>query len=140
MKVGTTAVKEIYFNHQDLTRINGEPIFAALHHMMLQLKASILSVLCTLGGCAYGYIGIILSTIVYTTLAPFTLSIVPVPLRPLNVTNSATQYQIAHTRVLHETATHTFSKYKLVQRVLIQQVLDALKVNFLTRLHERVTS
>ena len=76
MKVGTTNVRELYFEHQDLTRINSKLTFAVLHNMVLQLKVNTVSVLCTLGGGMYSYICII--PITHATLAPLTPFIVPV--------------------------------------------------------------
>ena len=107
--------------------------------MVLQLKANAVSVPCTLGSGAYRYIGIILSSIMYTTISPINLFIVPATPGPLNVVSNATQYQITHTTLLHETVNHIFHMYKLVQRALIQKVLEALEAKILARIRSRVT-
>ena len=120
MKVGTANVRELYFEQQDLTRINGKPTFAVIHNMVLQLKSNTVSVLCTLGGGAYRYIGIILPPVTYIAIAPMNILVVPAPPGPLNVANKTKQYQITHTTNLHETSTHTFYMYQLVQHTIIQ--------------------
>ena len=92
MKVGTANVRELYFEHQDLIRINGVPTFAALHNMFLQLKANAVSVTCMLSKGTCGHIGTILSPVTYATVDPMNPFIILVPLGPLNITNDATQY------------------------------------------------
>ena len=139
MMVGTSYVREFYFNRQDLTIINGEPMFAALHNMVLQLKSNTVSVLCMIGGGACRYTDIILSHVTYANIAPMNPFIVTAPLVPFNGMNNTTQYQITHATALNETATHTFCMYQLVQRALIQKVLEALKAKLLTRLRKNIT-
>ena len=56
----TMNVRELYFEHQDLMRINSEPMFDHLHRMLQEIKANVVSVPTSLGGGAHGYIGIIL--------------------------------------------------------------------------------
>ena len=97
MKFETENVRELYFEHQELTRINGGPMFITLHNMALRLKSNAISIPCTLGGGAYGYISIIMSPVTYATLAPFTPFIIIVPPESLNVADNAMQYQITHT-------------------------------------------
>ena len=113
-------------------------MFATLHNMMMQLKSNAVSIPYTIDG-VYEYIYSILSPVTYADLATMTPFIVPVPPGPLSAANNTTQYQIVHTTVLYKTATHTFRMYQLVQRALIQQVLEALKAKILTRLRSRVT-
>ena len=134
MKVGAANVRELYFKHQDLTRINGKQTLAALHNIALHLKINAGSILCTLCGGVYSYIGIGIFLVAYATTVPMNSFIVPDPLGPLNVTNNATQYQIALTTAFHEMATHTLRTYQLVQCAIIHQVLEALEAKYLTRL------
>ena len=114
MKIRATHVRKLYFEYQDLTQINGEPMFSTLHNMTLQLNSNTFSVPCTLGSCAYGFIGIILSPVTYATLALVYLFIVPAPPELLNVANKTTQYQIAHLTVQHKTVAHMYQTYQLV--------------------------
>ena len=94
MKVVTANFRELYFEHQDITRIDGESTFAALHNMVLQLKSNAVYGMGTLGDGVYGYIFIIMSPVTDATLDPLSLFIVPAPPGPINVTDNATQHEI----------------------------------------------
>ena len=60
------------------------------------------------GGEAHDFIGFMLSTPMYATLAHMTPFIIPVQPGPLCVSKGATQYQIALAKTLHEESTQTF--------------------------------
>ena len=90
MKAGTVNVRELYFEHQDLTQITGKPTFITIYNMVLQLKANAVPIPHMLGGGAYGYIGIILSSVTCASIAAMNPFIILAPLGPLNVTNNAT--------------------------------------------------
>jgi hypothetical protein len=57
----------------------------------------------------------------------------------LNVPIRATQYEIALAKLQHDEALKNFSEYQLVQRAVIQQVLQAIASKFVTRLRNRVS-
>ena len=135
----TTNVRENYFEHKDLSRIVGEPVFESLHHMLLQVKANLSSVPSTLGGGAHGYAGAILSVTTYATLAPTTPFITPVHPGILTVPAGATQYAIAFAKTQHDELMRVFSEYQLVQRATIQQVLEAINPKYVKRLRNRIT-
>ena len=135
----TSNVRELYFEHKDLTRIVGEPMFDGLHHMLLQVKANLSSVPSTLGGGTHGYAGAMLSVATYATLAPMTPFITPTHPGTLTVPAGATQYAIALIKTQHDEALRIFSEYQLVQRATIQQVLEAIDPKYVTRLRNRVT-
>ena len=52
-----------------ITQITGEPNYKSLKHLKDQLKANAASIPTTLGGGNHGYLGLILSPAVYTTIA-----------------------------------------------------------------------
>ena len=52
---GNTNFPELYFEHKDLTRIVGEPTFAPLRTMHLELKTNDSSIPYNLGGRVHGY-------------------------------------------------------------------------------------
>ena len=135
----TTNVRENYFEHKDLSRIVGEPVFDNLHQMLLEVKANLSSVPSTLGGGAHGYAGAILSVPTYATLAPTTPFITPVHPGTLTVPAGATQYAIALLKTQHDEHMRVFSEYQLVQRATIQQVLEAINSKYVTRLRNRIT-
>ena len=79
MLSNTTHYRNLYFEHNNLTRISGEPTFASLHNILLELKANAVSVPSQLGGGAHSFIGIVLFNPTYATLVPMTPFITPVP-------------------------------------------------------------
>ena len=135
----STNVRDLYFEFKELTPIVGEPEFDGLHQMLLEIKANLSSVPSTLGGGAHGYAGIILSAPTYANLAPGTPFLTPAHPGPLNIPIRATQFEIALAKSQHEEALKNFSEYQLVQRAIIQQVLQAIESKFVTRLRNRVS-
>ena len=118
---------ELYFEHKALTQIIGEPTLSTLRLMILQLKANASSVPSTLGGGQHGYIGVILSPVTYSTLNPMQPFVPPVHLGILHVDLPATQFEIALTKTLHDEDVRTFQSYLLIQRALVQQVLEVIE-------------
>ena len=110
----TSNVRELYFEHKDLTRIIGEPVFDGLHQMLLEVKANLSSVPSTLCGGAYRYAGAILSIPTYATLASMTPFIISTYPGILTVPAGATQYAIDLLKTQHDKALITFSEYQLV--------------------------
>ena len=123
MSYNTNHYRDLYFDHKNLPRISGEPIFASLHKILLELKANTVSVPSTLGGGAHSFIGIILYDPTYATLVPMTSFIIPVPPDFLRVAERGTQYQIVLAKTVHDEATQIFHTYQLVHRALVQQIL-----------------
>ena len=132
-------MKDLFFEHKELTPINGEPNFENLHGLRLEVKANCSSVPSTLGGGAHGYAGMLLSDPIYATLAPGTPFVIPLHPGVLVVAQGATQYEIALATTTHDEALRIFSEYNLVMRACIQQVLAAISPKYLTRLRNRVT-
>ena len=122
----TSSVREIYFEHKDLSHIVSEPVFDSLHQILLEVKANLNSVPSTLSGGAHGYAGAILSVPTYATRAPMTPLITPAHPGVITVPPDATQYDIALIKTQHDENMLTFSEYQLVQRTTIQQVLAAI--------------
>ena len=122
----TSSVRRLYFEHKDLPRIVGEPVFDSLHQMLLEVKANLSSVPSTLCGGAHGYAEAILSVPTYDTLALMTPFITPAHPGFLTVPARATQYDIALLKTQHDENMRIFSEYQLVQRATIQQVLEAV--------------
>ena len=117
-------VKELYFEFQELTPLNSEPAFDTLQKFLTQLKVNT-SYLPT--NIRHGCIGIILSAASYATLAPLTPLISPTHLGTLTIPPISAQYAIAILKTQHDNAMKTYYLYLIVQRALIQQVLDAIE-------------
>ena len=88
--LANTNMRELYFENKTLTFIMGEPIFASLHQILLQLKADTNSIPTTLGGGDHGCVGIIVYPPTYAILAPMTPFLTPAHLGPLMISLSAT--------------------------------------------------
>ena len=134
-----TNFRDLYFEHKSLTQIIGEPTFSTLHLMILQLKANASSVPSTLGDGQHGYIRVILSPVTYATLAHMQPFVPPVHPGVLQVDLPATQFEIALAKTLHDENVRTFQSYLLIQRALVQQVLEAIEPKYLSSLRNRIT-
>ena len=132
-------MRDLFFKYKQLTGINGELNFASLYNMHLECKANCSTVPCTLGGGAYGYVGIPLLPETYATLDPDTPFIVPLYPGILSVEVGATQYEIEFSKTQHDEASSQFTAYNLIMRALIHQVLEAIGQKYLTHLRNIVT-
>ena len=77
-------VKDVYFQHKVLTRVQGKPHLKSLKILLDKLKANASSVTSTLGGGMYVHLGLLLSAQQYATLSAtaFVIPINPGPLNP----------------------------------------------------------
>ena len=129
----------MYFEYKVLNHINGEPDFSSLQSPLLQLKSNAVLVPCHLGGGAHGFFGISLSPATYAILVPFTPFTIPFHPGPLVHLHGATQYQVAATTTAHNESLLAFHFYQLVQRYLVQQVLEAINPKYIPTLRNRTT-
>ena len=90
MSSKTSRYRDLCFEHKNLTRISGEPTFASLYKILLELKDNAVSTPIILGGGSYGFIVIILPNPTYATIAPMIPLVTPVQLFPLRITDVAT--------------------------------------------------
>ena len=100
----------------------------------LTVKKNIKTAPRTLGGYQYGYIGIILSPATFTTLVPIQPFIPLIHPGILNVIHPAIQYEIALIKMLHDKSVHNFQSYRLIQYVLVQQILENIQDKYLIAL------
>ena len=105
---GMTNFRDLYFEHKHLMQIIGKSSFATLHLLLLQLKSNASSVPSTLGRGQYGCVGVILSPVTYTTLAPINTFVPPVHPGILTIVHPATQYEIALAKTLHDECVRNF--------------------------------
>ena len=112
-------VKELYFEFQELALLNNEPAFDTLQKLLTQLKANASSVPTNLGGGGHEFIGAILSTALYTTLAPLTPFIGLTHPGTLTVPPNSTKYAISLLKTQIDKAVRTYHLYLFVQRALI---------------------
>ena len=83
-------------------------------NLILELNANVVYVPITLSRVVYGFIGFILSPPTYATLVPFAPFLIPQHSGPLPQVHDANQYEIAHTKTIHDKGLETFHSYQLV--------------------------
>ena len=133
-------VKELYFEFQELTPLNGEPTFDTLQKILTQLKSNASSVPTNLGGSGHGLIGAILSTASYATLAPLTPFQGPTHPGTLTVPPNSTQYVISLLKTQYSDAMRSYHLNLIFQCFLIQQILVAIEIKYLTLLRNMLSS
>ena len=67
-----TNLKELYFNHQTLNRISGNPTYYDVQKLYKKSKVSVQSVPLTHGGGSNGHLGLIINTTAYDRINPET--------------------------------------------------------------------
>ena len=120
-------------------KIVGEPNFDKLHILFRKLKANAAAVPCTLAGGANGYLGMLVSRVQYTTVAPGTPFVAPLAPGPLDIDPTATQYQIMLAKTQYETVLREHQTYILLQRSLISLVQNAIANKYTNAICNRIT-
>jgi hypothetical protein len=126
--------KSTYFQHSSLTQVYGEPTYQSLQKLYKEIKANATSVASVLGGGLHGYLGLVVSPVNYARTQPTHPFVRPAHPGALNIAATATQYNIALAKDVHDTATKTFKECNLLERTLIQQIKDAVHPDFLEAL------
>ena len=106
-----TNVRELYFKHKCLTRINSKPTFDTLHNMILKLNVNTSSFPSEFNRGSHSHVEIIIYPTTYDALAPMTLFVPTTHPGILRVDPEATYYVIAHTNLHHMEAPKVFSEY-----------------------------
>ena len=71
------SVKDTFFQHKLLTRIQHRPSYESLQNCLNELKANASSVPTILGGGMHGHLGLVLSDATYGTLTNNVLFVTP---------------------------------------------------------------
>ena len=137
LKSGTTNYYKLYFEHKMLTRINGEPTFATLHNLLLELREiQCLHQVHLLAGVR------MFSSTPYSQPRHTPLwcrFVIPQHPGPLPQVHGATQYEITLAKTIHDEGLETFHSYQLVHHDLVQKVLDIIDTKYLSSLHNQIT-
>ena len=132
-------IKQTFFDYPELTKITGEPKLRSLLKMKNELKANAWLVPSTLRGGRHGHLGLVLTTDEYETVAHGTPYIKPT-LPTLNTETGDTQFQLAQKQHEYDTKMLTYRESIAVDRILIQQIVNALDDKFLKALWEWTTN
>ena len=120
-----TNLKEIYFPHQALTKVTGNPTYSDLQSLYRQAKANAQSVPCTLGGGTNGHLGLIIDAVTYNRIAPGTPYIRAVHPGPISAAHD-TAANIAERVRIHTLAVSLFHETNLVEQLILSQLSSAL--------------
>ena len=118
-------LQKTVFQHPELTRIQGEPTTQWLLTLQNKVKANAKSIHSTLGGRQHGHLGLVLSDTEYDAIPNTQRCVRPTHPGHLNISNTATQYQIATLRETHNENLLLFNEVTAVERAFIQQILAA---------------
>ena len=131
--------KDTYFQFKELTKIHGEPNYDSIKRMHNEVKANAASVPSTLGGGAFGHLGLVLTPNQYAMVsnAPFNR-----PNHPGQcvIPPAATQAQIQAIRDTHTEQLRLFNEVLGVEAALRQQINEAIESSYLQRIRNRQTN
>jgi hypothetical protein len=127
----------IAFTHPALTPIIGAPTNATLSLLKRQLYANARGIVCSRGGGAHGYLGLVQTAAAYDKTAPNTPFVPPVwpgdrPIYPPEA-SAALKAEIKD-NFKHDSRLHR--EYMYVSIMLKQQVINAVEPRFLTELQD----
>ena len=128
-----------YFQYKELSKIHGEPNYETIKRLHNQVKANAASVPSTLGGGAFGHLGLVITPQQYAMIsnAPFNRPNHPGPLViPLN----STQAQIQAIRDTHTEQLRIFNGVLGVESALRQQINMAIEDPYLKSIRNRQTN
>ena len=128
--------KNQYFQHPELTRIQGEPTTSSLITLQNEVKTNAMTVHATLGGGNHGHLGLVLSPAEYAQIPNTAPYVRPAHPGAFNIAINATQFQIIQTRETHHENLRRFNESNAVERTLLQQIVAAIEPRFLTALRD----
>ena len=137
--LGLVDLKQTFFDYPELSKISGEPTLGSLMTLRNELKANAQSVTTTLGGGANGHLGLVLSEQAYEQIAPGTPYVRPV-LPEMDIDNNDTRYILAQKRLDYDTDLALYREFVAMERILIQQIVNAIDGKFLKAIRSKATN
>ena len=131
--------KSTYFHHPELTRITGEPTYDTLFTMIRDIRENAHSVPSTLGRGKHGFLGLVMQEVGYKAISGDVAFDLPSFLTNLVEVTGATQFQILEARKIYDSAVNLCHECTLIQRVLIQQILEAIEDEYLSPFVDETT-
>ena len=134
----TTNYREVYFAHEDLDKIAGEPSYDTLRTIHTQLKANAASVPSILGGGANGHLGLVIAPEKYALISntpfnrPYHPGLLDVPIGTLR--DEADRVTNAHRQQLD-----LYNTVQGVEKSLLQQLTKAVEPVYLESLKNQNT-
>ena len=140
MTTGTIDYATSYFKYKTPTPIRGEPTNKALKRLKTELQANASSVESDLGGGDYGYLGLILTDIEYSSIpgtTPFVPSAFP---GALIIPPDSTAIQALQLREDHLESKQRYLECKNVEKALLRHIQDALEDKYIEALVDEYTN
>ena len=133
MSTSITNYREVYFAHEDIIKISGEPSYATLKTLQNQLKANAASVPSILGGGANGHLGLVLAPDKYSKISnipfnrPYHPGLLDIPIG----TERAESERITNA---HRQQLEIYNTVQAVEKTLLQQIVKAVETVYLESL------
>ena len=129
------------FPHPNIPAIIGMPTYASIKATQVLLSANAATIQSPLGDGKLGLIGLVISPTAFATLSstntPFAIP-KPPPDIP-NVTDNATQFQIAQANLEHKTQQKTWHECIITDAAIKQQLIGAIEETYLRPLRDSTT-
>jgi hypothetical protein len=126
MSTSIPRVKDTYFQHTVLTKIQGRPSYESLQLLAKQLKANAACVPSTLGGGIYGHLGLVISALKYSNLPGSLPWVTPAHPGPFAPPVGATGPQIEAAKDVWRALNVSFELYEATAKALTSQVVEAI--------------
>ena len=132
--------KNLFFEHPELLKIVDEPNASNLITIRNQVKDNAMSVHTTLGGGQHGHLGLVLTAAQYAAIPGTQPYERPQHPGALDVPNNATQFIILNLRDQHQEALRRFREVIAMERVIIQQIVQAVHPKYLKAIRNTITN
>eukprot|EP00957_Ditylum_brightwellii_P040449 3061574-Ditylum_brightwellii.AAC.1 len=103
-----------------------------------EVKANTMAVPTTLGGGAFGHLGLVLAPVQYASIPGTAVYVKTLHPGPLNLTLGMTQYQITQVRDYHQETLRIFREVTTVEMALKQQIVGAIEVKYLNAVQSSI--
>jgi hypothetical protein len=131
--------RDTYFEYPELTRIEGEPKAENLIQLNKELKSNAISVYSNLGGAQHGHLFLVMTPAQYSLISevPFDRPLHP---GPLIIPDGTTNHHAITLKELHKERLRLFREVEGVEKALIQQIVKAVRPEYLNALRNRNTN
>ena len=135
-----TDYKNLFFEHPELSKIVDEPNASNLITIRNQVKDNAMSVHTIVGGGQHGHLGLVVTPVQYAAIPGTQPYVKPQHPGALAIPNNATQFIIINLRDQHQEALRLFREVTAVERVLIQQIVQAVHPKYLKAIRNAITN
>eukprot|EP00957_Ditylum_brightwellii_P067710 5139814-Ditylum_brightwellii.AAC.1 len=134
----TIDYKSTVFEKPELTHVHSEPTMSSLPTIQHKIRTNTQSVHTTLGGGMHGHLSLVTRVMNYATVLGMTAYICP-PQPVLVLPTGGTQYQSTQAKEQYYNDLHLFNECNTIEKILIQQIVDAVDTKYLTASRDPIT-